>query len=78
MEDYKVKWEDFEGVHVTEWMGLQQAKKFFDGLKGPVLNTVWAELIYSPTNPAAPDEEQVIEQFTNRVIEISGKKVIVK
>lgn len=78
MEDYKVKYEDLYGFHVTEWMTYGKAKKFFNNLKGPILNTIWAELIYSPSDQQNfPDEEEVIDQFTYKVTDISDKKLII-
>lgn len=78
MDDYKVKYEDLEGIKVTEWMSKTQAEKFFSSLEKPELKAIWAEILYSPVDdPTAPDSEQVIKQFTHKVIEVFGRRVVV-
>jgi len=80
MEEYKVKYQLLGASEdqVTEWMEKPKAKKFFDKLK-KAGKCIWAELLYSPLDEAKESfyGEEVVEQFTNRVVEIMGIQMIV-
>lgn len=78
MEDYKVAYELLDaGYQVTEWMDKKSALKEFEKLKASG-KCIWAELLEDSL-----DEEEsfygarVVKQFTNKVLEILGVKVLV-
>lgn len=74
-DDFKVKYEDLEGEHVTDWMLFKEANAFFESLG---VKVIWAELIFSPTNISDfPDDEKVLKEITNQVVDLLGKKVII-
>lgn len=78
--EYKVRFERIDGsFHCSEWDNEKGARKFFDGLKNEkVLYTVWAELCYASVDDDAVDEVVVVDEFTRRIIEIMGKRLLVK
>lgn len=78
MDDYKVKYQLLGSEEqVTEWMSKAKALKEFEELKRGG-ECIWAEVIHSPL-----DEEEsfygeiVVEQFTKRVVEVLGAKLVV-
>ena len=79
MEEFKLKWETLDGgEYVSEWMTGQSARRRFDAKRKDLHNEiVWCELIYSPLGENAPDEEQVIDSFERRKIEILGAIILV-
>lgn len=76
--EYKVRWERVDGsFHVSDWDNERGARNFFDGLKHEkVHTTVWAELCFASIIDDAPDEVVVVDDFTRRVVEIMGHKIV--
>ena len=79
MEDYKVKYQllGSNEDQVTEWMDKAKASKKFEELKRSG-KCIWAELFHSPLDEEESFYgEKVVDQFTNRVVEILGAKLLV-
>ena len=78
MEEYKVKWETVDGgYHVSEWMTKQSARKMFDNKKKDLNNKiVWCELIFSSLDDDTVDEEQVIDSFDRKKVDIMGATML--
>lgn len=79
MEDYKVKYQllGSNEDQVTEWMDKAKASKKFEELKRSG-KCIWAELLHSPLDEEESFYgEKVVDQFTNRVVEILGAKLLV-
>ena len=78
MENYKVAYELLDaGYQVTEWMDKKNAFKEFEKLKAGG-KCIWAELLYCNWEDEADDiGSVVVEQFTNKVLEILGVKLLV-
>lgn len=80
--EYKVRFERLEGsmlaFHCSEWDNEKGARKLFDNLKSEKkLVTVWAELCYASIDDNAPDEVVVIDDFSRKVFDILGHKMVV-
>ena len=79
MEEYKVKYQllGASDCKVTEWMVKPKAKKKFEALKKDS-KCIWAELLYSPLDEEVENfyGEEVIEQFTKRVVEVLGIEMV--
>ena len=76
--EYKVRYERFDGFHVSDWDNEKGARKFFEDLKNErVRHTIWAELCFASIKDDAVDEVVVVDDFTRQVVEIMGKKLIV-
>lgn len=79
MEEYKVKYQLLGAQdQVTDWMVKPKAKKFFDKLKKDS-KCIWAELLYSSLDEDAEESfygEEVVEQFTKRVVEVLGIEMV--
>lgn len=70
-EDWKVKYEDEDGLHVTEWDTEDNARMFFSKLRNEeVLKTYWAELIHSPifdeNGHELPDMDDILVETFER------------
>lgn len=79
MDDYKIVYQmlGFEDKQVTEWLDRKAAYKEFERLKGSG-KCVWAELQYDPLDePEGFYGARVIEEFTNRVVDLFGCKCLV-
>lgn len=79
MEDYKVKYQllGSNEDQVTGWMDKAKASKKFEELKRSG-KCIWAELLHSPLDEEESFYgEKVVDQFTNRVVEILGAKLLV-
>lgn len=78
-EEWKVRYCKKDIVKVTDWMTEQSARRYFNRLKNEkVLVTEWAELIYASLDEDAKDEEQVVDNFERRKIEIAGQTLLGK
>ena len=77
--EYKVRYERIDGSFgFHDWDNEKGARKFFDDLKNEKTKvTVWAELCYASIDDDAPDEVIVVDEFTRRVVEFMGAKVVV-
>ncbi len=77
-DEYKVIFQllDANDEQVTEWMTKPQAVKYFKHLKKNN-NCIYAELLYSPIDGDPNTGEIVVAEFTNNVIEVLGKKILV-
>ena len=79
MEDYKVKYYLLGSgeYQVTEWMDKAKAVKQFEELKKSG-KCIWAEILHSPLDEEASFYgEIVVDQFTNRVVELLGVELVV-
>ena len=78
MEDYKVKYQLLGSEEqVTEWMDKAKATKKFEELKKGG-KCIWAEILHSPLDEEESFYgEKVVDQFTNRVVEILGANLLV-
>lgn len=79
MEDYKVKYQllGSNEDQVTEWRDKDKAKKKFQELKKSG-KCIWAELLHSPLDEEESFYgEKVVEEFTNKVVEVLGIQMVV-
>lgn len=75
MQEYKVRYQQLDGFHVSDWMYEKEARRFFNKLKNEKeLVTVWAELC---TYDEEHDEVVVVEDFERDVINLMGYDIIV-
>lgn len=84
-EDFKVKYETLTGeIIVSEYTSQKKALKLFNKVKNDVK---WVELIYSPIydentedfdENVSDDGNMVIQEQTNKVIDVLGQKFISK
>lgn len=76
MEDYKVRYEDLCGNHVTEFMTKKKALDIYNSkLKEKSLVTIWCDVEYWDINKPNDDAE-IIKRFTRRTDLIFGKLVV--
>lgn len=72
------------GFCVSEWMSRGNAERIFNKKKKEkVLVTIWAELVYSPTDEEVKsglfeDAEYVVDAFERKVINILDHNLICK
>lgn len=84
MDNFKLKYEMLDGgVKVTEWMIERTARQMFNQLKENA-KCVWCELLYSPVCEDCCfgedyfDEEQIVDEFVNKVVVLMGKRLVIK
>ncbi len=76
-EEWKVRYSKDGQTDVIEWTTEEKARKYYNSLQNEkVLVTEWAELIYSPLDDDAEDEEIVVSDFSRNKVDIMGKSLI--
>lgn len=77
--EFKVIGERIDGSMIFhDWDNEKGARRYFNSLKNEKKKvTVWAELLFASIIDDAVDEVVVVDDFSRKVLEVLGYKVIV-
>ena len=79
-EDYKVRYKLLGASYVdaTEWTTRRNAISVFNNMKKDLNNrVVWAELIYSPVDGDPNGDEQVVDDFERKPLDIGVSTILI-
>ena len=75
MDEWKIRYEDDKGFHVTDYMDEASARKFFNKKKDEkILKTLWCELCFSEEEN---DEIIVKDSFERKTTVVMGQKILI-